>query len=194
MKWFDMIPNDNAVAKPFVTDKHNFFGIDEVQLTSGTRVTRWGGKSWLMCTDTACNGDPDDALQNHLALPIFSLRLRRSIRQAGIGDIQYLPVRILRPNRDEIPGFSLANILAKVPALDVSRSDFDRFEDDYFIPERRGTVSGLRRAALKRAILQGRDIARLEEFEVAMFCSERFKKAFERGRCTGFSFEQVSVH
>jgi len=193
MKWFDMIQNDNAVAKPLITDGHNFFGIDEVQLSSGTRVKHWQEKSWLMCTDSKCNGDPDDALQNHLALPVFSQRLRRAIRRSGIGDIQYLPVRVLRPNREEVPGFSIANILAKVPALDTSRSDLEVFEDGYFIPERRGKVSSLRRAVLKGRGLRSHHIVRLAEFEVAMFCSERFKDVFEREGCTGFSFEQVRV-
>lgn len=193
MRWFEPIPCDHAVANPLVTDSHDLHGHDEYDFIHGRPFSSWDGTAWLKSSRPEDDEDPDDVLQNHLGLPIYSPRLRDALTAEGIQDIEYLPVRIFRPHGEFIQGFAIANILSVVPALDTNRSDYDTYPEDYFLPGRRGDVSGVRRAVLLAPKLQGRDVIRLAEFPLDIFVSEAFRSAFERGGFTGYSFTQVEV-
>ena len=115
------------------------------------------------------------------------------MNQAAIKDTQYLPLAVVRRDDRHIDGFSAVNILNLVPALDLEGSTYDRFPDDYFIPERRGDLSGLRNVTLRSAALGGRDVIRLHEYPLPVYGSERFRDVFERGLFTGLSFVPVNL-
>jgi hypothetical protein len=177
---------------PLVVDSGELIGLDESALRIGEAVLSWQ-EPVLKVSKPQNDGTPDDVLQSHLGLPIFSKRLRDAAEAAGIADVQYLPVRVRRPNGVELTGFTIANVITRRSALDRARSDLEQFPDDYFLPERRGRIRALRTPVLLKQALDGCDVMRLEEFLPAIYVSERFKCVFEKHRLTGFSFHEVEV-
>lgn len=188
--WYWVVSCDNTVDDPLVTDSAEL-GVDPERLDVGHLVEGWSELAWLRANKFENDGVPDDVLQNHLGLPIFSARLRAALEGAGVVGIQYLPVRLIRPNGQEITGFSIANIVERRRALDRARSDYDVFPDDYFLADRRGGVRGIRQAVLCVDALAGCDVARLDEFPSSVYVSERFKNVFEAGGFTGYSFREA---
>ena len=189
-RWYWAVSCDNTVEDPLVVDSADL-EIDPGRLDVGQPQEGWSDLAWLRAEKPENDGTPDDALQNHLGLPVYSFRLRSALEAAGIRGIQYLPVRLFRPNGQEIAGFSIANIVERRGALDRSRSDYDVFPNDYFLSERRGDVRGIRRVVLHVEALRGCDIARLDEFPSSVYVSERFKNVFESAPFTGYSFREM---
>lgn len=193
MKWYWVVSCDQTVDDPLVVDCADLNGFDETVFLTGQAIDAWDASAWFKATKPDDDGTPDDVLQNHLGLPIVSQRLRNALEDAGIRDIQYLPVTVIRSNGHRLAGFSIANVLRLVPALDLQRSDYDVFPQDYFLPARRGMVQGIRRAVLLRHALDGYDVIRLQEFKRGLYVSERFTTVFGAGRFTGYSFHEVPV-
>jgi hypothetical protein len=100
-------------------------------------------------------------------------------------------IRVFRPRGEELEGFSIANVVERRRALDWSRTDYDVFPDDYFLSERRGLFRAIRRVALRADALKDVDIVRLDEFPPSVYVPNNFKKAFEEGQFTGYSFHEV---
>jgi hypothetical protein len=194
MRWFEVNECDNCVPEPYVSDSDDLRGYEGWQLRSGEIIAQWDEKAWIKCTDEKANGDPDDALQNHLGIPVFSFRLHRALDYAGIAGIQYLPIRVLRPDNSEIPGYAVANITNKVAALDLQKSEYDLYdEEDDFAPNRQGQIFSLWRAVLKKKVVSGLHVVRLAEYPEFLVVSASFKEAFEGVGCTGYSFEEVDL-
>jgi hypothetical protein len=193
MNWYRLITNSNTVANPFVSDDGDLGGIDNWMLRRCLRVDGWPESAWIRAVNPDNDGDPDDNLQNHFDLLMFSPGLRHALEAASIRNIQYLPINVIRSDGGSIQGFTIANVLSCLAALDIDRSVLERFPDDYFIPDRRGGIFSLLEVTLRGARLEGHDIFRLSEYRSAVFVSERFRKAFEHSFFTGLSFERVEV-
>jgi hypothetical protein len=194
MSWFKVIPGENTVADPFVADADNLDWLGAWRLADGESVSEWRVEAMMKATSSENDGRPDDVLLNHHRLPIFSAALRQALENASVrGGIQYLPIHVLRPAGDEYEGYAVANIVERRAALDLERSDYDRFAADYFIESRRGRISTLRRTMLKSSALRGADILRLEEYRPPIFVSDVFRSAFENGGFTGWGFHPVEV-
>ncbi len=190
--WYRPIWCSNAVGNPYVSNEGDLGSFEDWQLRQGREVLGWPDKAWIKA-DPRADGDPDDVLQTHLAVPIYSARLRDALAKSGISGLQYLRLKVLRVSGVELPGFEIANVVNKVAGLDLDRSDFSTYPDDYFLPERRGKISGLRRAVLRERALRGLDIFRLQEYLVAEYVSEKFVLAFRSAGCTGYSFREVQT-
>jgi Immunity protein family (Imm11) len=193
MRWYDLIMCSNTVARPFVSNFDDLKGFEGWQFNEGKYISGWKPEAWIRCMKPEWNGDADDVLQNHLGVPIYSSRLQRIVEEEHFTGIQFLPIRVLRMDTSEIPGFAIANILNIPPAMDMDQSEYERFNDDYFCAEDRGRVRTVYKMVLKRAALQGFDVIRPKEFLPAAYASHRFKLAFEAARCTGYSFQEVQL-
>lgn len=195
MKWFQPIECDNTVKKPLVCDYDNLeeYGFDQYSFKTGIIINNWNMNIFMQAKAKRYSGNPDDALQNYLMIPIYSERFRVTLGNAGIEGIQYLPIKVLRSNTDSIDGFCIANILNFIEAFDYEKSDYDRFDEDFPNPNVRGEISGVRRFVLKKEKLNALDIIRLKEYELSFFVSEKFKEVFERNKFTGYSFREVEL-
>jgi len=193
VKWYCLIDCDNTVDDPLVTDCDDLKGHDDWDFCEGKLIEPWDGSAWLKATEPEDHGTPDDVLQNHLGLPVFSARLRRVLEQAGVGGIQYLPLQVFRPDGSKVEGYSIANLLNVVPALDRERSDFDVFPAEEPFLDRAGQVEGIRKAVLLADAIAGYDIFRLQEYPLTSYASERFKNLFLVSGFTGFGFREVKV-
>lgn len=190
MKWYQVTRCSNTVENPLLTGVGDLGGMEEWQLRKGQFLANWPSGAWIGAEEAEDDGDPDDVLQNHLGLPIFSPRLRRELNALGIQGIQYLPIEVRRSDGTPIPGFSIANIIDLRPALDTKRTKYSVFSDDSH-PSKRGKISSINLPILKSEFLTTGDIFRLEEYVQPIFVSERIKDSFEAKGFTGFTFRRV---
>ena len=195
MNWYGLrLFADNRVQFPFQSTLEDFMGVEVHALEIGQHLYGWDPHSWVRSESPENDGDPEDVLGEHLGLPIFSGRLRQGLANVGMGDIQYLPIKVFRSTGEEIHGFEIANVITKVPALDYENSEMLSSSKEMIDPlTNRPKVTGFWQAALHSTPLTGHDIIRLVEFGSAVFVSERFAEGFRRGKFTGADLVPVRV-
>jgi hypothetical protein len=148
VRWFTPIDFDNDVSDPLVVRGEGLGGFAEEDFRAGWPVTGWDGSATFRSRLRKEDGDPDDILQTDVNLPIYSARLRAALCSAGVDGIQYLPVRVYRSDGTPVPDFAIVNVTVRVPALDLSRSDYVVFGDER--PDRRGEIKALSRPCCAR--------------------------------------------
>lgn len=190
--WYRLVHPGGTHLKGFVTTEHDLKGFVPEAFERGQPVEGWDESAWLQAADPVLDGLPDDVLCTDLPLVVFSRRLREALEAAGIGGIQYLPIRVLRSDGSNVPGYCIANVLNFVSALDWERSEYNLWGDDD--PSRRDEIRDLRTVHLKRTALRSYDLIRLREYDVALFGSERLRRLFQGRQFTGFSFWKGRVH
>lgn len=137
------------------------------------------------------DGAGEDFLGNHLSLPIFSARLRALLAEAGVDQgIQYVPVRVFHSDGVELPGYAIANVPV-VDALDLGRSRYTVYPDDYFLERRRGTIQMMLIPVLRPDRLSEYHVFRPKGFDVQIYCSERFREVVISNSLTGCEFHKV---
>jgi hypothetical protein len=195
MKWYNALCCTNTHPNPYVADRFDFLGRTPSLLTRGKRVAKWDARAKLWTDNADDDGTPDDVLQHCMvAVPVFSQPLRQALEDGGISGIQYLDVRVVRPDGTPITGYSVANIMNLLPALDVEKSMLTRFDDpDPACPKRSGQISSILKPVLKGDIVDGYDIFRLAEFSLRYYVSQRFRDIFMRGKYTGYTFAEVPL-
>jgi hypothetical protein len=192
MKWYNAIECTNTHSHPFVGQEVDFRGGSDWDVILGKRVSDWDKNVKFWTENDEANGTPDDVLQHCVvALPVFSSGLRKALETAGISGIQYLPVRVQRPNGEAIPGYSIANIVNLLPALDIENSMVTKYGKSR--PDRIGQISGILKPVLKRDVVTGFDICRLAEFPLRYYVSQRFREIFVEGKFTGYTFKEVPL-
>jgi hypothetical protein len=194
--WYQLIMGDeNCLEHSLLVKKRDLCGFDPFDFEDGKLVTHWDPSRATMGSDRPdYDGDPDDLLANSSGLPIFSGRLQDALSSARVAqnDIQYLPVKIYTSTGVEIEGFAIANIIARIPALNYEAStllDLDATKIDPLTGKR--DVRGIGTAALVSEQMRSHDMIRLTEFFPSIFVSERFKRVFEDNQCTGTTFKKV---
>lgn len=185
-KWYNPVEFENTLRQPLVTGDADLKGVAPATLRQGRWVDTWESGAWVKARTPAHDGQPDDVLQEHLGLPIYSPRLRAALDAASITGIQYLPIEVRRSDGSRVGVFFIANILHLVQALEVDHSLVRRFGPER--PDRQGEIRSIEQAVLRRDALAGLDILRLAEYRVFVAVSDRFRRAFEAANCTGYMF------
>ncbi len=193
MKWYIPILCGRTVADPLVLDKHDFFGVKDEAFDDARVIERWDTRAYFGVTEQDNNGEPDDCLQNHLNIMMFSQRLLGACDDEGIRGFQYLPIHVYRFDATPINGFSIAHIVEWRAALVRELSDFNVYPQDYFLPDRRGKIDGIRKPVLDGGTLNDTDVFRLTEYWPCTFVSERLQRVFDDLKCTGIKFMEVRV-
>jgi hypothetical protein len=160
-------------------------GLEDFAFLSCSKVERWEGTAWTRASP-ATDGEPDDGLQTCFPIPIFSARLRTAVEELGLAEFEHLPVKVIRSDGSEVPGWRIANALTCVDALDLALSEYSRFPDDYFIESLRGQIRDIRRTVLKGGLIRGRNVVRLSGYKPPLYVSEPFVRIFQKGRFTGY--------
>jgi hypothetical protein len=185
LNWYSIITRNKSVKNPFAADTLSIGSLDPLlDLESGRQINDWSEDYFVAARRPANDGTPDDCLLNDWGIPIFSNRLKSTLLAAGIEGIQYLPIRVLRPDQSEIQGFQVANITRVVPALDYNRSEF--YGKRPQIGSHVGT--NVRRYVLRADVLQGAHIFRLAEANTYIFVSDFFVQNYNKGRFTPWGF------
>lgn len=195
MNWFHPIACDKTVKEPLICDNDNLIegGFSENSFMAGKLIEKWNSGIFFQSKKKAHDGLPDDVLQNHLMIPVFSERLIQELNRAKIEGIQFLPIEILDSNGKRLEGYSIANFLNFIDAMDYDASLYNRFSETFPNPHARGKIAGIRKFVLKRNLLHGLDALRLKEYKFAIFVSETFKSIFEKNRFTGYSFKKIQL-
>lgn len=195
MKWYQPIECDKTVKNPLVCDFDNLeqYGYNENNFKEGIYVNSWNENIFFQARKKRNDGKPDDVLQNHLMLPIYSLNLVNALNKNGVEGIQYLPIKIINYNTECINEFFIANILNYIEAFDTEKSDFNCFSQDFPNLNVRGKIAGVKKFVLKKEKIIGVNIIRLKEYKQRFFVSENFKEAFEKNKFTGYSFKEVEL-
>jgi hypothetical protein len=197
MKWYDLLMGDeNRLEHPLLTSEEDMFRVDAYDLKIGKQLQSWDMRSYLRSTSVEDDGEPDDILGEHLGVPTFSTRLQKALAHEGVGtkDVQYLPIRVMKSTGEEISGFAIANIIARVPALDYDKCFMlDQHKTRLDPLTGRPDVTGIGKIALKAEPLTGHDIIRLLEFFPPVLVSERFANVFRKGKFTGAIMTEVRI-
>jgi len=195
MKWYKPFECDNTVKNPLVCDYSNIdeYGFSKWDFVNGELINNWNDNIIFQSKKKKNDGTPDDVLQNHLGLPIYSEKLKNALIVNRIDGIQFLKITILLSDNSQIDGFSIANFTNFIEALDHDRSKYTRFSDDFPNPNVRGKISGITKFILLQRKIIHFDIFRLKDFELRYFVSEKFKKIFDENNFTGYSFEEVEL-
>jgi hypothetical protein len=193
MRWYWALRPDGEPDPPcFVGDRGSLFSQDTSFLWSGCKVADWTTQT-IQSTRKSNDGPPWDVLASHLSAPVFSARLQQALGKAGVDDVQFLPISVLRSTGESLPGFAVANVFAATGALDLEKSVYQRFPADFPAPQRAGQIRSLEKPVLVREGLERRNIVRLEEYPALLYASEHFKRVFEQGGFTGYQFIEVPV-
>ncbi|MGH7139578.1 MAG: imm11 family protein [Pirellulales bacterium] len=199
MKWYCMIETtdeDGVPPYPLLAGDEDLFGHDYSEFKRGQLVDGWNPNSLIRAINATYDGRADDVLGTVGHFPVFSERLRVALadEKIALADIQYLPIRVFRTTGEELPGFAVANVVARVAALDADRSfmlklDYDQIDHATGKPK----VKSFGRAALWEEPLRGHDAIRLLESSFDVFVSQRFVKVFTSHGFTGARFNPVTV-
>jgi len=194
MNWYDLITACEDDEPPYyVSSKGNLEGFKRWHFDEGKPIKDWKCQGWIQPTSPAEDGPPDDGLANHFGLLIFSSRMQSALEGGGVAGIQYLPIRVLKSDNSEHPGYSIANIINMASALDWKRSHFDIFTEEDGEGYEIGQISSLIRAVLNEDALREFHIVRLKEFYPAVYVSQLFVDIYTKHRLTGYSFRKIQV-
>lgn len=195
MRWFQPIECDKTVKKSLVCDDSNFeeYDYDEDDFKTGKEILNWPSGIFFKANQKKYDGISDDALQNAYMVPVYSKKLVDDLTNAGIDGIQYLPVKVLDFKEEVQNTFYIANFVNYVEAFDFSKSNYNRFSEDFPNPNVRGAIAGVKKFVLLKEKLIGFDVIRLKEYNQRFFVSEKFVDVFEKNNFTGYSFREVEL-
>lgn len=195
MRWFQPIECDKTVKKPLVCDDSNFeeYDYDEDDFKTGKEILNWPSGIFFKASQKKYDGIPDDVLQNAYMVPMYSNKLVDDLTNAGIEGIQYLPVKVLNFKQEVENSFYIANFVNYIEAFDFTKSNYNRFSEDFPNPNVRGAIAGVMKFVLLKEKLRGFDVIRLKEYNQRFFVSEKFVDVFEKNNFTGYSFREVEL-
>ena len=129
-----------------------------------------------------------DYLGNSYGWLIFSGNFINETNNLINESIQYLPITIRdKKNNTKLLGYHVANVYKVIDALDLENSKYDLFELD---DEK---ILSVEKYALKKEVIEGYNIFKLENDTIPTFISEDLKNKIEENNLTGFQFLEVKV-
>jgi hypothetical protein len=180
--------NEDSDGLSFFDSENGLLGVSPFELVQGNRICNWNSDSFVQRTFPGDKRLNDVLFATLEMIPVFSERLHRSLINAGVGeaDCQYLPLHVLRSTGEEAPGYSAANVITRVAALD-RESCFMLSEDESEIDAltNRPKISAIGKIAIFATRLGNHDMARLVEYPCALLVSQRFFDVFREGKFTG---------
>ena len=177
---------------PFVGDHGSLFEKDTGFLQCGVQVLNWDSSATIRSTKEKNDGSPRDVLVSYMNAPVFSEQLCDAITQS-ISGIEYLPIQVLRSNGQSAGNFFVINVTNKVDALHMEKSNIQRYEEDYFLEERIGSIRFVGNVVLREERIKDLDIFRLSNYLMSIFVSEKFRRIVEDGGFTGAEFFDVDI-
>jgi len=117
---------------------------------------------------------------------LVSERVRLALEGMGVQGVQFLPVRVVRQERDiEIPDYYVLHVWNQISALDEKHTVY--LEPRH---EKHPELS-IVKVALRREAVGGLDIFRIKEDPVSVYVSKRVKERLEEIGATGFKWIPV---
>ena len=166
----------------------NDYGIQQNAFSVGKFYENWDGK-FEFYYDKMEGDVLTDYIANDKGWFVVSNRLQNILQKLDT-EIQYLPVRIIEINSNNIlEEYYIANITRVVDALCLEKSTY--FETE--IPNI-GTIYTVSKYGIYAEKTENSDIFKLaNRQEIPIFVSERFKKIMEEEEITGICLQEIKV-
>ncbi|MGG3844724.1 imm11 family protein [Aeribacillus composti] len=161
-------------------------GFEQYELSEGKYIHNWNSEITFYF-DPKEGERLTDYLANNLGWFIVSERFKAILEKVDDG-IQYLPINVVIKGENKIlKGFSVANILNVVDALNLENSDYSVFELDG------ESIYSIKKYALCKEAIQSKHIIKLKGDEIPIFISEELRELIEKNNITGCDFLEVKV-
>lgn len=128
-----------------------------------------------------------DSLWAGLPYLVFSSRLRQSLSNAGVTNIEYYPISIVHSQTKEIVSdYSIANIVGLISCMNMQRSVYE------FDPEAPGRVETISTLVLDESrIPSDIQLFRLAEKRTIILCNANLRSTLITQSVTGIRFTEV---
>jgi hypothetical protein len=133
------------------------------------------------------------------ALPVYSPRLKAVMEGLGLGEIQYLPLRVRDEHGGgELLGYHIANYLRVIDCLDRERSAYQVWTRDNLLfweqtPWKLGTFRDVTKAVVDSRVIGDVPLFRLWGWTMIVVVREDVKREIERAQITGCRFSAIEV-
>ena len=187
VKYYELMYNYEKSDNYIYCDESYIGELDRYCITDGIKQENWKG-IWFEY-DSKEYSEMTDYVSNVLIWLIISDAFYQCIADIPEDKVQFLPVTV-RDRRGIQPELicQAVNVLDVLEgALDLGHSVYDIFEVD---DEK---VLSVEKYALKKEVIEGHDIFKLQEDTIPIFVSERIKKIIQKNKFKGFSFLEVKT-
>lgn len=165
----------------------NTFGWQQYELSEGNQISDWNEEITFYYNPADGNQVPD-YIHNNLSWFIVSPLFEKILKEIKSEGIQFLPINIKNKENDgPIHGYSIANVVNVVDAIDYKNSTYSVFELD------NEKIYDITKYALNENKINGKDIFKLKGDEIPIFVSEVVKELIEKNNITGCDFLEVEV-
>ena len=152
--------------------------LEPIDLLAGAGLTVGDGPAEIELSDASGDAQPDIVIS---LLPLFSLRLRLALEQAGVDNVQYIAARLHHPDGHVIEGrYFVANVLGRVRAVDRKASHFG---------EPTGSIEGdLLDFVVDPSAVRDLRLFRVDESPTLIVIDEALKLALQSSGLVGLEF------
>lgn len=186
MRYFKLLKDYTDENEIFCTCE-NTLGWEQYELSEGKQISNWDKKVTFYYNPIEGNFIPD-YIHNNLSWFLVSPQFQMILNEVVQNGIQFLPIIIKNEENDNlINGYSVANVINVVDAIDYENSTYSVFEldDEKFYD--------ITKYALDENKINGKHIFKLKGDEIPIFVSELVKELIEKENITGCDFLEVDV-
>lgn len=159
------------------------YGINKYDVIRGKEIKSWDERIAFSFKETE-GKILTDYVWNNLGWLIVSEKFKNAIEFMKIDGIQYLPVNIINESScEKLGNCYVVNICNFIKAVNMKQSEYIDLKGLYIFSS----------YTLNESQIGGLDIFRVEEDNIAIFVSEKFKKVIKDYKLTGFRFEKIKV-
>ena len=186
MSYFKLLKDYTNEKEVFCTCE-NTFGWQQYELSEGNQISNWN-KEITFYYNPVDGDQVPDYIHNNLSWFIVSPLFETILKEINSEGVQFLPIKIKNlEDESSIPGYSVANVVNVLDAIDYENSTYSVFELD------NEKIYDITKYALKKEEIKGKDIFKLKGDEIPIFVSGTVKELIEKNNITGFDFLEVEV-
>ncbi len=201
MNYYQLWQSEINRGNPIVCDSNmEKLGLERILLKGCHKIDLPSSEIIFRPNEEMFDGIPEDFVRNTGFLPVMSPRAIEALKSNGIDDIQYIPVTVMDLHGKRYDGYKLANILTALSdTIDKEKStlQYRSEKSSSGIP---GKIEFVWHYAIKGDKAAGHDIFRLrfdddfeDEYNYAIFVSERFRKIIKENHFTGVTFSKITT-
>ncbi|MEZ6050004.1 MAG: hypothetical protein R3C02_01225 [Planctomycetaceae bacterium] len=129
----------------------------------------------------------NDYLCTNQELDIVSARVRDAVQSHPeiARDVQFLPIHVRRSTGEEIPGYSVMNVLPRIEAVNREKCFWLKEADDIDPETEKPRIYAIGRVAVYAKALSGCEVLRLMDFPSSIIFSQRLADIWTSNRFTG---------
>ncbi|MGG0658097.1 imm11 family protein [Rummeliibacillus pycnus] len=186
MRYFKLL-KDYTNEREIICLCENSFGWEQYELSEGKQISSWNEKITFYYNPSEGN-QVSDYIHNNLSWFIVSPLFETILNEIDNGGVQFLPINIInKENDNSIHGYTVANVVNVVDAINFEKSTYSVFELDD------NKFYDISKYTLNENEINGKHIFKLKGDEIPIFVSELVKELVEKNNITGCDFLEVEV-